>query len=199
MFLLARFISARQPVVLCDSLRIYLFFRGDVYWRPTATGFYELPRHKQIEHCPVWTLIDMDYQDLNPPIERASNIWPIQTSSPNPVRWKLWQKQNEPSLLGMSLWNMEELKVGMSLVRSLLATDLGQPFNGGSSLTDLCLCSLRLQPRHDVFRGELDNRLSDEPAHPGNPGKALIDAVMEVLLAERKKGKCGGSGSGVGS
>jgi hypothetical protein len=110
--MLARLISARQVVLLCDTSNTYLFYHQRVHTRPTASGFEDLPRLQETPYYPIWALIDVDFQDYGPPITGSSNIWPIQTSSPDPARWKLWQKQNEAALLGMPLWSMEELMKG---------------------------------------------------------------------------------------
>ena len=111
-FMLTQLISAGQVVLLCDSYEVYLFYHGQVYLRLTVFGFGELPRHQHMRYCPIWALIDMDYNDHRPPITSTSNIWPIQASPPNPIQWKLWVKQNTAAVWGMPLWNMEELMQG---------------------------------------------------------------------------------------
>jgi hypothetical protein len=111
-FMLARLISARQVVLLCNSRVIRLFYQGQVYCRPSESGFYDLPTHSKTPYCPIWALIDMDFEDKEPPIESDSDVWPIQASSPNSVRWKFWAKQFDPALWGMPLWDMRELNEG---------------------------------------------------------------------------------------
>ncbi len=44
-FMLARLISDRQVVLLCDSTHAYLFYLGQVYFRLTTFGFEDLPKH----------------------------------------------------------------------------------------------------------------------------------------------------------
>jgi len=110
--MLARLISLHQVVLLCTSDDVHLFYCGQVYFRPTVSGFRGLPRHEWIEYCPIWALFDVDFKDHGPPIAAESNIWPIQASSPNPIRWKAWSKQTGAALLGMPLWNMDELMGG---------------------------------------------------------------------------------------
>jgi len=124
--MLARLISADQVVVLCGSLNIYLFYQGRVYMRLTQFGLGDFPEH-QGKYCPVWTLIDVDFNDRGPPLDSTSNAWPIQASSPNRIRWKSWLKQYQGAKFGMPLWNMEELVAGyvFSLL-SLSAIDLGR-------------------------------------------------------------------------
>jgi len=111
-FMLARLISDRQVVLLCDSSTAFFFFHGKVYSRPTQYGFKDLPECKGALYCPIWALIDVDCLDEAPPITGSDNIWPIQAASPNPIRWKSWSKQNGARLLGMPLWEMDELMEG---------------------------------------------------------------------------------------
>src|SRR5258708_10563390 len=67
-FMLARLISARQVVLLCDSSDVHLFYRGQVYFRSAMFGFGGLPKRRRTPYCPIWALIDMDYQHQGPPI-----------------------------------------------------------------------------------------------------------------------------------
>jgi len=110
--MLARLISARQVVILCTTSTAYLFYHGKVYSRRTLHGFEDLPRRRGGLYCPIWMLVDVDGHDHGPPIGAGENIWPIQASSPNPIRWKSWRKQYDATLLGMPLWKMDELVEG---------------------------------------------------------------------------------------
>jgi hypothetical protein len=110
-YMLVRLISAKQVVLLCDSFYTYLFHRGQVYGRLMASGLGNLPRYRKA-YCPVWALIDMDFEERGPSIISSSNIWPIQASPPKPILWKSWSKQFGAALLGMPLWDMEELMEG---------------------------------------------------------------------------------------
>ena len=112
--MLARLVSAHQVVLLCDSFEVHLFYCGQVYHRPTESGFNNLPAPYPYRGYPIWTLIDIDFEDRRPPFtgSNCSNIWPIQVSSPNSARWKSWQKQNDAAIFGMPQWNVEELVEG---------------------------------------------------------------------------------------
>lgn len=109
--MLAQLILTNQVVLLCSD-QVYLFYQDTVYTRSMHLGFYHLPRNKKVEYCPIWALIDVDYEDEGPPISSSSNIWPIQASSPKSVRWRAWAKQDGAAILGMPLWNMDELMEG---------------------------------------------------------------------------------------
>ena len=108
----ARLISAGQVVLLCDNSDTHLFYRGSVYFRPTEPhGFQNIPTHNK-GYYPVWTLIDFDSQDREPPLTSSTGVWPVQASSPNSIRFKSWRRQNGATLLGMPVWSMEDLVEG---------------------------------------------------------------------------------------
>ena len=111
-YALARLISARQVVLMCNNSAVYLFYHGQVYSRQAGLGFEGIPTHKRDQYCPMWALIDVDYQDRGPRITSSSEMWPIQASSPHPARWKLWRKQYRAAVWGMPLWTMGELREG---------------------------------------------------------------------------------------
>ena len=113
--MLVRLISAHQVVLLCDSENLFLFYAGQTYSRPAAIGFGGLPERLHTSYYPVWALIDVDFQDRGPGIESHSDIWPIQTSSPKPQRWRSWSKQFGAVVLGMPLWNIKDLMMGYVL------------------------------------------------------------------------------------
>jgi len=124
--MLAQLISAGQVVLLYQSPKIYLFYRGEVYSRNGSDGFCCLPRRLWMEYCPIWALIDGDYEGQGPSLGGNPAIWPIQATSPKPQRWKGWSKQNRVTLIGMPLWNMEELVEGYVFsLFSLSAIDPG--------------------------------------------------------------------------
>jgi len=110
--MLARLISAGQVVLLYQSPVIYLFYRGEVYSRTKSEGFHFLPQRLWMGYCPIWALIDGDCDGQEVSLGGNPYIWPIHVTSPNPKRWKGWVKQNTASLLGMPLWNVEELVEG---------------------------------------------------------------------------------------
>ena len=107
-----RLLSARQVVLLCDSTKIRLFYQGEVYHRQTADGFWGLPKNPNEANWAIWTLVDVDNLNTGPKFEKTDNVWLVQAPSPNPNRWKYWGKQYQVSLLGATLWNVEELMRG---------------------------------------------------------------------------------------
>jgi len=81
-------------------------------------GFWDLPENPKRLYSPIWALIDVDYRDKGPSLDRDADVWPIQVSSPNPARWKQWVEQNRAATLGMPLWSTEELIGGYVLACS---------------------------------------------------------------------------------
>ena len=108
-FLLVWLLSANQVAIWCDPDSIYLFYHGVVYSRPTASRFVNLPRHNTSDYYPIWAPIDMDSEKKEPPVRPNHAIWPVQASSPNPVRWEIWFKYLNGSKLGMPQWNRADL------------------------------------------------------------------------------------------
>ena len=156
MFMLVQLITAHQVVLLSNTRKDYLFYRGQVYSRPPEAGYENLPENQQTNYSPVWALVSTDSVERAPTISRKSNIWPIQASSPNPIRWRAWTKQLGAALLGMPLWTMEELTTGYALsLFSLSVIDSDQ--SPVSSLTDLRLLqvtpSARLRQVSRISRG----------------------------------------------
>jgi len=111
-FLLTRLLVARQVVLLVDNTEAYLFYHGTVYYRSTPVGRQGLPIPTPKSYRPVWALMDVDHGDTNPFVSGNLEMWPIQVSSPNPGRWNKWRKQLGAALLGMPLWNTQDLMKG---------------------------------------------------------------------------------------
>jgi len=114
-FMLVKLISAGQVVLLYNPPEVYLFYHGQVYSRLAKDGFESLPKHRRMTYCPIWALIDGDYGSQGLPIGLSPVTWPVYASSPSPTRWTPLLEQNGATLLGMPLWNMEELLQGYVL------------------------------------------------------------------------------------
>lgn len=108
--MLVQLISAYQAVLLSGNSKAWLFFQGKVYTRTGDSRFETLPRHEDMR--PVWALIDMDLKHDGPPLPESFDVWPIQASSPKPIRWMAWCKQWDAALYGMPLWEEDDLVKG---------------------------------------------------------------------------------------
>ena len=188
-YMLVRLISARQPVLLYTSTTTIFFYRGEVYRQTTENHFWSIPIY-QGGYFPLWALIDIDSRLEPPPIEGGSRVWPIQSSSPDPIRWYRWRSQTGAALLGMHLWTMEELIQGcVFTLCHFLPSIPAISSNRGSLLTVLCLCcSLSIQSRYEYFRGKLEQSLPllDGLTLPTTNDDPIV-AALKVLQSEREK------------
>jgi len=112
MYMLVRLISARQVVFLLSRHRVTLFYAGQAYYRSATNAFLYIPSPVGKNEHYAWALIDLDCLNSEPPLDGTTQVWPIQASSPNPVRWKLWSKQSSTAIWGLPLWTMDELMLG---------------------------------------------------------------------------------------
>jgi hypothetical protein len=108
-FILAWLISVNQVVLLCRSTELFLFFGGKVYLQ---WGHHLSCLPVNLQGWLIWTLVDVDSAEGGPPLSGHHDVWPIQASSPNSEQWRRWVKQFNAGMLGMPLWNMEELMKG---------------------------------------------------------------------------------------
>ena len=163
-FMLARLIQAGQVVLLCDASRTHLFYKGQAYSRSTVPNFDNLPMHLKMPYYPIWALIDVDHKSTEPPISTTRSVWPIQTSSPNPTQWKSWRKQYGAALLGLPLWDTEELMQGCVLsLFSLSAIDPGHGVRQ-ESVTDRPLSSPQFMSSARIQR--LEKQTGEAPPAP---------------------------------
>jgi hypothetical protein len=204
---LAQLVSTRQVVLLCNSIDAHFFYRGKVYHRLATSGFKDLPervnppessdlpersdsdlpKRSNRRYFPIWTLVDVDNKPHGLNIPKKSNIWPVQASSPIPVRWKAWSTHYGAAVLGMPLWDMKELMEGCVFgLFPFLPSIPAMAFHRGSSLTVLHLfCSFRLRPDYDDFKTKLQGFLP-LPVGPTPPTSddRTIDAALKVLHTE---------------
>ena len=112
--MLARLISAKQVVLTCNDSFIHLFYRGKVYSRQAKSGgFRDLPQFHRLTGWPIWALIDVT--KYPPPLERNLDVWPIQASPPDLIRFYSWSHWYDAAKLGMPKWTEEELTMGYVL------------------------------------------------------------------------------------
>lgn len=70
----------------------------------------DLPRPKSWQIF-LWSLIDKPVEDARSYIVMRP-CFPVQTTSPNPLRYKVWLKDNNPMFTALPLWTREELARG---------------------------------------------------------------------------------------
>jgi len=109
--MLVRLISAHQVIVQFNGVVTTLFKAGEVYTHQ-GSGFAYIPVPREQSVITVWALIDVDWGETGAPLTEDLLIWPIQVSSPKPVRWRSWSKQFRAAIWGLPLWTLEELVYG---------------------------------------------------------------------------------------
>jgi hypothetical protein len=113
----------------------------------------------------------------------SSNIWPIQTSSPNPTRWKHWRKQNGAALLEYGGTDGKVCVVLSFCHRS-------QPCCSIKVCRLLSFSAVYVFNLNNNFQSRLEESLQllDGLMLPITDDKA-IDAVLKVLQMEREQEK----------
>ena len=182
-FVLAWLLSKQQVVLLCCSAHAYLFYRDMVYFQPTSHAFLGLPVHREHPNRGLWTPIDVDYDTRGPPLTGDQNVWPIQVSSPKPIRWRSWLKQLDGALWGMPLWSLEELIEGCAFNSFYRPSRCSPP-------TLVHLCSLSLSSNYNTLREKLGEHISNlDGLTAPKTGDSKVDAILEVLHLEREREK----------
>lgn len=112
-YLLVRLLNMKQ-VVLLHALRDspLLFYHGTVYNGKNAQIFTLPTPPSHLESHPfIWSLLDLGMPDDAPGLAVDPSVcFPVQTSSPNPLRYKLWRKERGALYTGFPLWDPEELR-----------------------------------------------------------------------------------------
>ncbi|EJD07138.1 uncharacterized protein FOMMEDRAFT_152496 [Fomitiporia mediterranea MF3/22] len=102
--------------------RNVLFYHNDVSRYFFEGRVYVAVRQNPIliEHPNIftWSLIDSDLHAAPPPsylVKGSVNLFPVQASSPNEVRYRYWLKQRQGYIWGMPSWTFEELMEGLKI------------------------------------------------------------------------------------
>ena len=112
-YLLSRLLQWKQVVLFSihgdDHLlfyhnKVYIASRNDVSGR-------NIPRPKSRKFF-MWSLLDMRNFEEPRAYMVDSPCFPVQTASPNPIRYRNFLKNNMPILTGLPLWTREELARG---------------------------------------------------------------------------------------
>lgn len=86
---------------------------------PTDVRIYHSQERLDPERYPgAWALVDSNASLVHPREEfigDTSQLFVIQATSPQPLRWKEWSKQLNAPLAVMKAWSWEELYIGGSV------------------------------------------------------------------------------------
>ena len=115
-YLLVRLLQRKQVVLFSpDGERVFFFYVHEVYtvsMDALAGGDASLPNPISSSNVFIWSLFDINELKAPKSVLVTSPCFPVQTASPNPVRYKTWDKQRFPLLTGLPLWTRDELVKG---------------------------------------------------------------------------------------
>jgi hypothetical protein len=63
---------------------------------------------------PIWVLVDLEKRSEPAGLldSRASDVFIVHSSLPNPLRYEKWMEQRNPIVIGLPLWDRELLALG---------------------------------------------------------------------------------------
>jgi len=99
-------------VRLLQRKQVVLFYHNEVYTADMkAPGSLPNPISKSSDVF-IWSLFDIRKPKEPKKFLVTYPCLPVQTASPNPVRYKIWGKERKPLLTGLPLWTRDELAQG---------------------------------------------------------------------------------------
>jgi len=104
-----------------DGARLYLFYHGKVYTIAmsqllVARPGDRLPKRKNLSSKTfIWSLFDIRKQEEPELLLVTLPCLPVQTASPHPSRYHIWDKTHHPLHTGLPLWTRDELAQGFVL------------------------------------------------------------------------------------
>ncbi|KAL5482842.1 hypothetical protein ACEPAI_9437 [Sanghuangporus weigelae] len=119
-FMLIYLLTLKKNVALHTGGDTHLFYHDHVYIASSGTKVTWPPSTAVRDR--IWCLIDSDEHVGPPPIyltwKDEERIFPVHAASPNPARYYEWFKQRGGVIIGMPLWNEEEIIEGFQLHQS---------------------------------------------------------------------------------
>ena len=108
-YLLVRLLQRRQVFLFSPKgEEVYLFYHNVVYtadMRPRVS----LPDPISNSGVFIWSLFDILKAEEPWSFLRTYPCLPVQTASPNRIRYKIWDKERMPLHTGLPLWTRDEL------------------------------------------------------------------------------------------
>ena len=118
-YLLVRLLQRNQVVLFSlDGNLLRLFYFGKVYqaFAPDVEDKLPTPKSSSGVRVFIWSLFDIAKKDE--PMRYLYNLpcCPVQTASPDPIRYKTWRKERRPLTVGLPVWTRAELAQGYVLI-----------------------------------------------------------------------------------
>ena len=113
-YLLVRLLQRKQVVLFSqDGEQLYLFYHNEVYMTANEGRRVSLPKPiSDSSNVFIWSLFDI-YEQREPETFLVTYpCSPVQTASPNSIRYKIWDKEQFPLHTGLPLWTRDELAQG---------------------------------------------------------------------------------------
>ena len=122
-YLLARLLQRKQVVLFSvNSDTRFLFYHNEVRRAPrNCVSESNLPKPKSPAGF-MWSLIDLKQEEAPGAHLINRPTFPVQTTSPNPERYRVFLKDNNPKFTGLPLWTREELARGYVLLLYFLSS-----------------------------------------------------------------------------
>lgn len=107
-FFLISQLALGRPVMYTKALRTTYYFNADGIWRAKLSDLqtHDIP---DVPEAPIWSLIDSDRSEKEPPDEITGTAFPVHAISPDESRYRRWRKQLLPHRLFMNPWTTEDL------------------------------------------------------------------------------------------
>jgi len=116
-YLLRYRLSQQLPTIFGLEGSVYFFHKTGAYELGSPLGYQHLASEAIDMSRPelVWSLIDTVDKSGPPPYFWEAGLFPVQTTSPDRSRYKVWAKQRRAQVFTMNPWDWNEILAGISL------------------------------------------------------------------------------------
>ena len=144
-YLLVRLLQRKQLVLFSpDGECVYLFFYDKVYAVKESLATQDvgasLPHPVSSLNIFIWSLFDIRERREPKRFLVTHPCCPVQTASPDPVRYRTWDEERMPLLTGLPLWTRDELVQGYILPITYFCPRLSALYPGCNVSTSTAPC-----------------------------------------------------------
>ena len=97
---------------LLEWKQVVLFYHDQVYYRVRGIDVLLPQPISNSSNVFIWSLFDIRKPNEPEMFFVTYPCLPVQTASPNPIRYKIWNKEQMPLRTGLPLWTRDELAQG---------------------------------------------------------------------------------------
>jgi len=148
-YLLVRLLQRKQVVLFSpDGKMVYLCYHTEIYTVSmealAAPGVgVSLPNPISSSNVFIWSLFDIRERKEPESFLVTRPCFPVQTTSPDPIRYRTWDKERIPLLTGLPLWTRDELAQGYVLLITHFCPCLSAHYPGCNIRTSTAPCWTR--------------------------------------------------------